>query len=58
MCTSRESNQEFPVILKETIRELQIHNSEDMQIKRKEFAAQNSYQLHVQTIVGELYKRI
>jgi hypothetical protein len=56
MCESRESNDEFPGLLKETIRQLDVYNNHELQIKRKTFAAQNSYQLHVKTIVEELYK--
>jgi len=56
MCSSRDSNEEFPRLLKDTIRDLEIYNRDDMQAKRKRFAAQNSYQSHVHTIVEELYK--
>jgi hypothetical protein len=56
MCTSRESNDEFPGILEETIRELQLYNQQSMQVMRKKFAAENTYQLHVQAILEELYK--
>jgi hypothetical protein len=55
MCSSRDSNTQFPTLLKETIDRLEVYNSKELQQKRKTFACHNSYKTHVVKIVEQLF---
>lgn len=47
MCSSRTDNNEYFVLLKDTIDHIEIHNSPAMQQKRKDFAGNNTYEQHL-----------
>ena len=55
MCAARDSNDEFPDLLAETIEYLDIYNSAELQTKRREFAEINTYKNHVLEIQRHLF---
>ncbi len=54
MCTSRENNKEFPGLLEKVINNIDQFNSEVLQLQRKDYALDNTYEKHLAFISSRL----